>query len=655
MASAGSAQAARQLVLIDSDSWIHPGDDFTFDVQLIGEADDANLDVVLYEPITTRTQLHDGLATSPVGVERARGSVELAAFQTSANRYQVSLPGERSTTGRLTLPTIARLEPGVHEVELMLRLADGPVEDRLLLHIIVVPPERTAGPPLATSLIVPFRAPPSLQADGTTVMSRDTIQQLEDVADALASVPGVPVTVDLRPETTEALASLGTQRATQLLDRLRLSLKEREVLATPFVAIDIDRWLSAGLASDVADQLGQGLGSVTSVLDAAPPLGVWLADDDIQAESLTYLVSVGYERGIVLNEESVDLGRSGGSAPSDGQRFEIVDSNGIGQPAFLADAAIQSHFDRTGNDIQNAHAMLADLAVVALANRTFERGIIIRPPNDNIPRRIFLEHLLDGMAGNPLLEPMTTTELFAYASPAMLASDSPDGPPIQRDLTAGPIEPIGLTRLRGEAQSALVSIANVLPEPFDTTPELSRLLLVSASSDLNQSQQEAYLRAIIDRIRMNADAISATAPARVTLSSREGIVPITIRNASEANLQILVSLASDKLSFPDGARTLQTVPPGVTELDLRVQARTSGDAALDITLLSPDRGIELESTRVAVRSTALSRVGVVIAAVALAFLFVWWFRNLRSGKRQAMARPASNVEPSDLLVAPGSD
>jgi hypothetical protein len=105
---------------------------------------------------------------------------------------------------------------------------------------------------------------------------------------------------------------------------------------------------------------------------------------------------------------------------------------------------------------------------------------------------------------------------------------------------------------------------------------------------------------------------------------------VVIENGMGRNVSLLVSMSSEKLEFPDGDSVIVDIPPGVHEISLDVSARTSGDSVLDLTLSSPDRGIALDSTRVTVRSTALSGLGLIIAGIALLFLLVWWVRTRRS-------------------------
>lgn len=630
-AAAETTQPERQLALIGTAPTTAIGDDVLIDFRIIGQADDAAIEVVVRDRLTDRAAFHSGLAGLPVGGELYRSERDPAhQFRTTATDY------------RLTLPTrsIGLTEEGVYEVELLLRGDDDRIEDRLFLHTVIVAPPRAEPASLQVAIVVPLTATAGHQADGTVQIDRTALGRWENIGEGLATTT-TPLTLQIRPETIVALGTEAPRdsRARALLQRLQLVAAEREILASPFVDLDVDAWTATGLGSDVADQYGQGIATLAATFERDITPGPWLAPTEVQPDTLTLLAALGFDR-VVLEEASVDLGSRDGYQASDGQRFEIVDGNGLGQNAMLADPLIGSHLDRSANQALNANHLLADLSMVAIADRAFARGIVIVLPDEVAINPALLEPVLKGLGDHPLLTAVTLTELFATISPAALASDGPDGPTVQRNLRpTDPPATIGLQALRNEAQNALVSFADVVPNGGAVFDQLRQLLLISADAALGRSEQEDYLRAVIDRVALDANAVSASAPDRVTLSSRSGIVPVTIRNDGDVPVRALLTLTSDKLRFPDGARAEQLLLPGVTELDLEVEALSSGDALLDVRLLSPDRGIELERTRIAVRSTALSGVGLVIAAIALAFLFVWWVRNLRTHKRDKRLVP----------------
>ena len=123
----------------------------------------------------------------------------------------------------------------------------------------------------------------------------------------------------------------------------------------------------------------------------------------------------------------------------------------------------------------------------------------------------------------------------------------------------------------------------------------------------------------------------------VTLTSQQGTLPVTIVSNTSYPVTATLTLTSDKLLFPNGT-TQWTQPVSLVlpnnVVDVRVRARASGVFKVDVSLHSPEGGLELSSGEVEVRSTATSVVGIVLSVGALTVLVVWWFRTSR--KRRAL-------------------
>ena len=145
------------------------------------------------------------------------------------------------------------------------------------------------------------------------------------------------------------------------------------------------------------------------------------------------------------------------------------------------------------------------------------------------------------------------------------------------------------------------------------------------------------------------DAIDAPEDQTVTLTARDGTIPLRVVNGNSFPVAVLIQLESDRLEFPDGDQIEVSLPPGETSLDIRVETRASGAFPLDAVVTSPDGVLEVTDTEYRVRSTALSGVGVVISIGAGLILLVWWlrhFRNLRRNRALVGAAAAEVPNPS---------
>ena len=159
-------------------------------------------------------------------------------------------------------------------------------------------------------------------------------------------------------------------------------------------------------------------------------------------------------------------------------------------------------------------------------------------------------------------------------------------------------------------------------------------------------------------MRRGTSGITILESDRITLASRTADLPLTVRNEQSVTVTAELVLRAEKLRFPDGDRRVVELEPGDNNLTVRVETRASGDARVTATLVSPDGRLEIGSTVVQIRSTAISGIGLLISALALAVLLVWWIRTVRR-TRQAraaatVAAAADRAEPDPGGMGPGT-
>jgi hypothetical protein len=127
--------------------------------------------------------------------------------------------------------------------------------------------------------------------------------------------------------------------------------------------------------------------------------------------------------------------------------------------------------------------------------------------------------------------------------------------------------------------------------------------------------------------------VSSPASFTLTLTARDGTIPLTIRNDSGVPLQVSIRLRSQKLEFPDGATIQQELTEETTRIDIRVRSRATGAFPLIIDVRTPDGLRTLSTSRYTVRSTAVSGAGLLLSIGAGLFLTVWWARHWRRTRR----------------------
>ncbi|MGH9024905.1 MAG: DUF6049 family protein, partial [Acidimicrobiia bacterium] len=126
----------------------------------------------------------------------------------------------------------------------------------------------------------------------------------------------------------------------------------------------------------------------------------------------------------------------------------------------------------------------------------------------------------------------------------------------------------------------------------------------------------------------------------ITLTAREGDVPVTFLNETGRDVNVRVQLESQQLQFPDGTEREITLPPKSSTVRFAVEARAPGNYPLTLTVTSVDGGLDIQSTRVHVRSTFVSGVGKFLTIGAALFLALWWALDIRYRRKQKRAATA---------------
>jgi hypothetical protein len=316
--------------------------------------------------------------------------------------------------------------------------------------------------------------------------------------------------------------------------------------------------------------------------------------------------------------------------------------------AVMADAQLAGHLVTGADPVLAAHHLVADLSQLFFDSPGVQRGVSLVTPLAWDPPAEQLDALLRALTGHPLLRPATVDALFETVE----AAATGDGDPLVRQLltedAAGPSARYS-EALAGARQR--VAAFATMTDPTDPRLESwSRRLLVASAEALEPGDRRAY----IDRVDAEIDDVLAQVdPPRqqsVTLTAREGEIPITLTTSSDRPLRVLVRLESDKLDFPDGDTQVVTLDGDGTAMTFTVRARTPGAFKLQVVLTSPDGRLPLSSGRLEVRSTAVSGVGVVLSVGAGAFLLLWWMRSLRRDRRarregRARGRSAGGLAP----------
>jgi hypothetical protein len=459
-------------------------------------------------------------------------------------------------------------------------------------------------------------------------------------AAALTAHRDVPVTLAVSPRTAAALGAGHHRDGARTLGQLA-NLSGDEVLSEPYVPVNLAALSEAGIAGEIQAQLDRG----TQLLHQAglhPESGLWVdtasSFSQGDAGNLASGLQVAGAGQLVLADG--DLASAGSSGLTFAQPFTLDLGSGTDPTALASDSSLGALFTASPADpVLGAELLLAGLSFVHFEN-TFEtdpRGVVVAPPPGWQATGAFMDTLLSGLTQNPVLMPKTVTDLMNQV-PA-----GGNKEPTTRHLQAGPAGR-GITRAAAQriavGRQQLSSYGDaVVGHPASLTA-LGDLLLSTESQRLSSTGRTAALAAYDRSFAGETDKITLATERTVTFTSQRAPIPITVLSSAPYPVHVVVTLTSDKFTFPDGNTQPLTLDRPTTSVRVTAQARTSGDRLpIDVTLHTPDGQVLIAHTVLTVQSTEISFVGVALTVLAGAVLLVWWVRTWRRSRR---ARPRAD-------------
>jgi hypothetical protein len=612
------------LRLASQTPWLQPDGTWELRLQVAGVPDPSAVEVrvIVHRRVSSRSQFDLTLEGKSLGSTVRATTARLSDWPpdaVGARRYA-------ATAEDLDLSVT-----GVYPVEVVLRERGGDTLDRLVTHLLFLA-KPIDGPRLGVSWIVPVHATPSTNADGERRLP--SLAPVSTLVDVVQSPPysSFPLALAPTPETLAGLAASRDAAARELLDHLRTVAGDHPVLARPWVPVDLRAFVAGGLDGELAAQRRRGSDVTASVLGVDPDTRTWVAGEALDNASVRRLRDLQVDRLVVPEADLAPIELPLTLA----QPFQLD----VGSPrpvdAVMADGGLRAHFTNRGDQVLAAHQLLADLAVLYLDAPQRERAVVMAPPRTWRPTRAFLDAALQGLTSSPVLSGVTIGDVFSTIAPATVRR----GAPMIRELAApSRIPALPATRIRDD-RDRIEALGSTLPVNSPEYDALDRRLLTAESADLTGGTRADRLASLEGAMQQMVGAVLVPRTRTLTLTAREGEVPLTFQNRSEHTLTVLVRLQSDRLEFPDGTERSLVLPPRNTTMRVRVRARTAGAFPLRVMLVSPQGGLELASSRFTVRSTAASGVGIALSAGAALFLLLWWARHLVRGRRARRLVPA---------------
>ncbi len=634
-------EAATQIELVDQTTWAQVGGNLDLRVRVTDAPSGATIQMTVHDQLATRQAFTDSLSGQLGDTEAA--STPQPVVLDSAGTMQITYPVGAGGA------ELGRDDHGVYPASVTVADAAGQVLDELVTYLVLQPDPilESAFPPLAVAVILDVGAPPALQPDGTVVLGVEEQAAIDSRVALLNELPGTPVAVAPMPETLDALADDATTQPT--LDLLAAAARGREILPRPYVELDLGALAGAGMLSQVAPQANAGARAIRTHLGSDPVGGIWLAGPAATTTTAGALQELGVTRAVVPSGALAGVPDDTDLAEAVTGPVALADD---GPAALVADDALAERLLGQEGRL-DAQRFVAELAMIWALAPSHARGVVVEIPSQApLDREMVTSALTALTEPQSVVRPVTVEEMFTVTPPG--GGEAPAVVDLSPDADgAAPANLDGIADGLVQAQTELNGLAGML-DNGNLIRSLQRSLWVAPGSQTADAERQAY----VDRVGATeggfAAAINAPATFRITLTAREGTIPLSIDNTSDQVISVRVQLTSSQMEFPDGSVVDLDVPPGGERVDLDVRLRASGAFPLGVTITSPDGTIVLDRTTFTIRSTAVSGVGLVLSIGAGLFLLIWWARHWRTARRSSrliQEHPASHSARTRAMSA----
>ena len=635
-------------------SFVGPVGAFRVEVELHGLPSDTTVSYSLQQPVFDRTMLERSITATPggaAGTSLLRGTAAVTDGGSGPSFAVIEFP----VADRWPVPEggVVLNGPGVYPMVLTAQGPSGDSRARLVTQLIRLPDPDTTTPPLAIGLILEQHATPSIALDGSPYLDTPTSDRLLDTLRIIAGFPGIALTT--RPSASTLVGAEAAGATADSFAALRPS-PSRQVVAAPYAPIALDAWQTSGLTEEIGEQFDAGRSTLNRLIGIQPDPSIAVLDPTINADGLDLLHADGATSVIVPSDRllpAIDPATT--AAPTRG--FDLRGARGQRLRALASDPAITAALADGTDPWTAAQRALAELSLIATANRIPAQGLAVIVPPDASPDTVgallagltYRDGTSAGGAGAPLLSPVLLDDLFAITDVTTTYGDDGVAAPTVRNLRSDPPSSLGdyPDSLR-TAKRSITGLLSMIPESPGLASGAVHRSLTSGDRFLTDEARGAVLASTGFAVVAVTDEIVMTPEQIVTLTSRSGKVPLNIENRLQVPARVHVSLRSAKLDFPDGAEFDQVLAPGTTtRIDARVTTRASGAFPLEVIVTSADTVTPVTRARFTVRSTAVSGIGLIISIGAGLFLLLWWLRHYRTARRASQLMESERSSGSD--------
>ena len=589
---------------------------------------------------TVVTAVHRALPTDEVRARAAFGTLADADITTSPlARQSVPLGSVISGDGTMIVAIAPRTvtRAGVYPVTIAIYAgsATGSSATPLVTTVLyLVRAPSSTNSVFDVALIGTDARAPVLQPDGSVQvadLARDRLRRWTQIA---TSDIGGTTTFSFDPQVLYGLSRSDDPDDAALLDGLRLAVADEGVIRSTFVPTDLESWAATGTGSDLLPLYVDGQQEVIDRLATPVDARIWFPDPTLGPAGLRLLRSVGVDRVVV---DPLRLADRNGLPDRDSgllQNLTLETPDNSPTVAHAIDPDLSQLLATADADrVAQTNRIGAALSALWLVDSATPRGVVIDATDAPPP---LIGALLGLLRTDSPLTSVRVADLFdqVRAYPASANDDAS----LRLQLRTPPIvdhsaDSVALRAARRSADSHRGLATG--PDPGNEI--IARLLSTAPHRDLTPAATLGYVSAAQNRIETDLAAVIAPPESTITVTNRDAVIPLRITNGLDHDITVSLRVRSPRLSFPDGARQILNLRPGVNRVDLNVGVRTSGEFALTVELATPDDRRVIRRSEIRVRSTIFSGVGVLLSVGALLTLLMWWIQTHRRSRRRARA------------------
>ncbi len=653
---APAAIAPRAAITLASQPASTPlGGDLPLGLRIDGDPQGLDVRVVIHRAISSRGGFDRTVMGNDLGGTISTIQVPAATLPVTVTGRVLTIglqsPNAPSTSGRVTLQ-----QPGVYPLEISLVDSSGDRIDSFVSHLVAVTPTLPGTPaigePLRVAWVWPMVAAPAFdenrQANPAVIGQLAPEGRIGSIAGALPQAAGVPITLAPGPETVQSWASF-TRAHPELgagIAALRSASAVEQTLTAPFVSLDMPSLEAAGLGAEVAPEYAAGADALNTTLGTRVDPRTAIADP-IDGGVLARLRQIGVDRVVVRPSALVPNNTK--FTPAAPFRLETP---GRTFTAAAGDEGLAALLEGDAPVALRAERFLSALAVIAGEQPNMARGVVVLPVSGWSPPTELLTTVLNGLRGNPLIQPVSVNTLLDTV-PIQANSDA-----ATRELTGSALVAPPVTERQFRAARAQLAALRGLVGRTDARVERGNVsMLVSLTlawqTDAGRRRAKAELATIDASISAVVAKVHVPQSRTLTLTARTAEIPVSFQNDTGQNVRVRVSLASEKLFFPSGSTQVLTLPPRNTTARFAVEARASGTFPLLLTVSSTDERVTVQQSRITVRSTVVSNVGLFLTIGAGVFLAAWWLNHARRRRRDRA--PVIGTSSPDPTPTPASE